>query len=103
MEKPAIIVARELVNYIKKNSDLQLIQPKECEYKNHIGALFTDIILQSGVNYRTVVAPRVKFVLEMYPIAFSVENFFSTILLSLINLIRIIHDKYITLFSASQK
>lgn len=75
MEHSTIVVARKLANYIQEHSDLLLINPKKCPYSDHIGALFTDIILQSGLNYNTIVAPRVNHVLLTYPQAFSVENF----------------------------
>jgi len=36
---------------------------------NHLGALLTDIVLQSGLNYRHVVQPRVERVLNEFPYA----------------------------------
>ena len=33
----------------------------------HLGAIMADAILQSGVNYRTVVYPRVVVILNQYP------------------------------------
>lgn len=41
----------------------------------HIGALLTDAVLQAGVNYRTVVAPRVNRVLERFPNATTTPKF----------------------------
>jgi len=79
MEKSTIVVARKLANYIQHHSDLLLINPNECPYSEHIGALFTDVILQSGLNYNTIVAPRVNHVLGSYPNAFSVEKFSTVI------------------------
>ena len=40
-----------------------------------VGALFTDTILQAGVNYRSVVWPRVNHVLETFPYANTVSAF----------------------------
>lgn len=74
MDKLIILNVRKLVDYIN-DSDLELIPPRDCSYKGHIGALFTDIILQSGVSYKGVVAPRVGHVLETYPEAFSIKRF----------------------------
>lgn len=71
----AIINARKLVEYILNNSALTIVAPRECTYRNHMGALFTDIIIQSGVNYRNVVIPRVNHVLNNYPHATSVNKF----------------------------
>jgi endonuclease III len=70
-----IINARKLAVYISNNSDISIETPIECPYRNHIGALFIDIIIQSGVNYRYVVVPRVYQILENYPQASSVNNF----------------------------
>jgi hypothetical protein len=36
---------------------------------NHIGAVLADCILQAGLNYRTVVGPRVKRIQVNYPLA----------------------------------
>ena len=75
MKGSIIVEARKLADYISSKSDFDLIHPSECSYSNHIGALFTDIILQSGMNYRTVVAPRVILVLESYTEANTVKKF----------------------------
>ena len=45
------------------------------EYISQIGALFTDTILQAGVNYRSVVWPRVAHVLDTFPYATTVSIF----------------------------
>jgi hypothetical protein len=34
---------------------------------DHMGALLTDTVLQAGLNYKTVVLPRVQSVLDRYP------------------------------------
>ena len=75
MGRSTIIAARQLANYINDNTDLLLVNPKDCPYRDHVGALFTDIILQSAVNYRNVVVPRVNHVLKAYPKANSVNRF----------------------------
>lgn len=42
---------------------------------NHMGALLTDVILQAGLNYKTVVLPRVEYVLKEYPEASTLLKF----------------------------
>lgn len=71
--------AQKLAEYILTGSEFEVCDPSPCPYNNHIGALFTDIILQAGVNYGTVVHPRVIFVLENYPQAYTVSRFYVTL------------------------
>lgn len=67
--------ARQLADYIL-NLDLFEIQHSHAtKGYQHIGALYTDVVLQAGLNYRTVVAPRVKRVLTNYPNASTVLGF----------------------------
>ena len=68
--------ARQLANYIAQmNPDFFIeIQPGEMQY-NHVGALLTDVILQAGLNYTSIVKPRVKRVLLNYPEAYTTERF----------------------------
>lgn len=54
--------------------------PGECrdepqERYSHMGALLADAVLQAGMNYRTVVAPRVNRVLERFPHAATTPTF----------------------------
>lgn len=74
-----VVLARQLVNFIKDSKELTLISPNDCPYMNHIGALFTDIILQSGVNYKHIVTPRVNKILKDYPHSTTVRKFSSTL------------------------
>lgn len=67
--------ALRLKEYIDTIDNFRFIEPERCPYKDHIGALFTDVILQAGVNYRSVVRPRVARVLELYPEAKTVSAF----------------------------
>lgn len=62
-----IIHAKQLVEYIKNDIKLEVIPSNCCPYHNHIGALFVDIILQAGVNYKYIVAPRVNNLYANYP------------------------------------
>lgn len=67
--------ALRLKEYIDAIEDFDIIAPEYCPYVDHIGALFTDTILQAGVNYRSVVWPRVVHVLEAFPNATTVSTF----------------------------
>jgi hypothetical protein len=78
MNNETLKTARGLANYIQV-SNLKLIEPHSYPYKDHIGALFTDIILQSGLNYKTIVAPRVNKIIANYPQAYTVDLFKSVL------------------------
>lgn len=67
--------ALRLKEYIDTIDNFHFINPEICPYKDHIGALFTDAILQAGVNYRSVVRPRVESVLIRFPEADTVSSF----------------------------
>ncbi|WP_025663943.1 HhH-GDP family DNA glycosylase [Aquimarina megaterium] len=66
--------ARSLVEYIKSLDELSLNQQRRYSGYTHIGALFTDIILQAGLNYKSVVKPRVERVMIDFPQANNVDN-----------------------------
>ena len=67
--------ALRLKEYISQIDDFKFVEPDYCPYINHVGALFTDTILQAGVNYRSVVWPRVAHVLDTFPYATTVSIF----------------------------
>lgn len=67
--------ALRLKEYIDTIDNFHFINPEICPYRDHIGALFTDAILQAGVNYRSVVRPRVESVLIRFPEAVTVSAF----------------------------
>ncbi len=67
--------ALRLKEYINSIKDFYFVAPDVCPYKNHIGAILTDAILQSGVNYKYVVWPRVQHILNAYPFANTVSSF----------------------------
>lgn len=71
--------ALRLKEYIDTIDNFQFINPEICPYRDHIGALFTDAILQAGVNYRSVVRPRVESVLIRFPEADTVSAFSSVL------------------------
>ena len=70
--------ARQLANYLESINYKDFVFTPPVPY-NHIGALFTDIILQSVLNYTTVVRPRVARVFRLFPDAYSISNFESSI------------------------
>ncbi|WP_316822572.1 hypothetical protein [Pedobacter gandavensis] len=67
--------ARKLVNYINSLKTFETFYMDEQFCYNHIGALLVDITLQAGLNYNTVVKPRVQRVLLNYPEANTVNKF----------------------------
>ncbi len=67
--------ALRLKEYISQIDDFKFVEPEYCPYINHVGAIFTDTILQAGVNYRSVVWPRVAHVLDTFPYATTVSIF----------------------------
>ena len=75
MDKPLAVKVRTLITYIGNARGFQLIAAPDCPYRNHIGALLTDVVLQAGLNYQHVVAPRVSKVLNDYPVAYTVNRF----------------------------
>ena len=79
MKGNIIVQSRLLAEFIQGNEEFSLVETYHCPYYYHIGALFTDIILQAGLNYNHVVKPRVNSVLNNYPEAQSVESFFCVV------------------------
>lgn len=65
--------AKSLANYVGTLSDFRIVKP-EIPY-NHMGATITDAMLQSGLNYKTVVEPRVKAMYKQYPDAKTTSGF----------------------------
>ncbi|RIV25120.1 hypothetical protein DYU11_07320 [Fibrisoma montanum] len=62
----ALINARILADYILNLSNFCITDREERVSYNHIGALLADVILQSGLNYKHVVFPRVQRILIEY-------------------------------------
>lgn len=75
MDKPLAVKVRDLITHIGNTRGFHLIAAPDCPYRNHIGALLTDVVLQAGLNYQHVVAPRVCKVLNDYPVAYTVKRF----------------------------
>lgn len=68
--------ARKLADYIISLPEIH----RACRTVNqfsyyHIGALFTNVVLQAGLNYNSVVKPRVQKVLSNYPQDCTVTKF----------------------------
>lgn len=55
------------------------IQDRSGACYSHMGATICDTILQAGLNYRTVVAPRVQRVIQRWPSATTTPKFLSMI------------------------
>lgn len=70
--------AVKLADFIRALPDLNLNPPKRQSY-GHMGATLTDAVLQSGLNYRTVVYPRVRGVMERFPFATSTAAFWTVL------------------------
>jgi hypothetical protein len=68
--------ARKLANYINSiNDSFQKIPAPDQFSYTHIGALYTDIVLQAGLNYNSVVKPRVQRVLLNYADGYTISKF----------------------------
>ena len=66
--------ARKLVEYVLTLPSFN-IEVEHFNSYNHMGAIITDTILQAGLNYRTVVEPRVIDILKRYPEARTTTEF----------------------------
>lgn len=71
--------SRKLADYILNLHSFQIIQSNAKTDFNHIGGLYTDVVLQSGLNYKSVVLPRVNRVLNLFPEAYTVKTFIGLI------------------------
>lgn len=60
------IEINNLIEFIENNPDFNIIKSNICFYNNHLGAVLADIILQAGLNYKTVVFPRVLNIYKNY-------------------------------------
>ena len=60
--------ARRLASFITSLEDF-VVRPRSGANYDHMGAIICDAILQAGLNYATVVAPRVQTLLRRWPTA----------------------------------
>ena len=65
--------ARALADYVKSLTDFEFVTVDDCF--NHMGATITDAVLQAGINYDSVVAPRVQNLRDNYPEAATLDGF----------------------------
>ena len=69
----------KLICFIENHQDFNVIRSNSCFYNKHLGAVLTDIVLQAGLNYKTVVSPRVLRVWNCFNDAHSLDSLISTI------------------------
>ena len=69
--------ARILCEYIGSLGDFSYVEPEPLH--RHMGAIITDAILQSGLNFETVVKPRVQKILNNHPEAATTSGFLKVI------------------------
>lgn len=65
-EQKKISQGQELANYIRSLEDFEIFHPNGPVY-NHMGAIIADAVLQAGLNYKNVVFPRIRKILEDFP------------------------------------
>lgn len=81
MTSPAIemlLVARRIANYAKSEGVL-LGEKKTRLTCDHLGAVLADSILQAGLNYTTVVRPRVLDILRTHPDCHTISSLVSVV------------------------
>lgn len=69
----------KLVNFIENHRDFNVIKSNSCFYNDHLGAILADIILQAGLNYKSVVLPRVLHIYQNYNSAHNLSGIINTI------------------------
>lgn len=81
MTSPAIevlLVARRIANHAK--SEGVLLDEKQPRVTcDHLGAVLADSVLQAGLNYTTVVRPRVLDILRTHPSCYTISSLVSII------------------------
>lgn len=73
------IEINKLIQFIENKKDFNIIKSNSCFYNNHLGAILTDIVLQAGLNYKTVVLPRVLHVYKIFNDANNLDGLINTI------------------------
>lgn len=69
----------KLIGFIENHQDFNIIKSNSCFYNSHLGAVLADIILQAGLNYKTVVLPRVLYIYNNFNMAFELNGLINTI------------------------
>ncbi len=68
--------AARLASYIRSLPDFTMVTPEIIDGNyDHVGATITDAILQAGINYKTVVRPRVQDLRDRHPEARTTSGF----------------------------
>jgi len=70
--------AHRLARFLSTLEGFSVLPVNHGSYE-HMGATITDTVLQAGLNYRTVVEPRVQALRQKYPGAKSTTGFLNTI------------------------
>lgn len=70
--------AARLCQFIRALSSFD-VRPRDGACYAHMGATICDTILQAGLNYRTVVAPRVQRMLDRWPAAVTTSRFIAMV------------------------
>lgn len=68
--------ATTLTEHLKSLDDFVIVTDIDGSY-DHMGATIADAILQAGTTYDTVVRPRIRGILEVYPSAVTTSGFLS--------------------------
>lgn len=69
----------KLIVFIENHQNFNIIKSNSCFYNTHLGAVLADIILQAGLNYKTVVLPRVLHIYNNYNNACDLNGLINTI------------------------
>jgi len=69
----------KLIYFIENHQEFNIIKSNSCYYNTHLGAVLTDIILQAGLNYKTVVLPRVLHIYNNFNEANNLNGLINTI------------------------
>ena len=68
-----LLAARQVANFASEQGAHHLASKRRAAY-THIGAVLADSVLQAGLNYNSVVRPRVQRIISTYPDADSVVH-----------------------------
>ncbi|QRG65166.1 hypothetical protein [Brevibacillus choshinensis] len=71
------VSVNKLVSFLTMLPDFKLVTEIDGSY-GHMGATLTDAILQSGIDYKSVVKPRVNNIKTQYPSASTTSGFLKT-------------------------
>ena len=70
--------AMKLADYVFSLHDFRIDERTGAGY-DHMGAIITDAVLQAGLNYKSVVAPRVQTLMQRWPSAYRTSTFVTMI------------------------